>query len=245
MALFACAWTLVLAQYIAPGNVETPRERHAVNLADDIASILLVYIGGLIAAGAKETQEGDGLDVAQRVAHWLLPLVALTQVINFVAQLGAPIGGITQSTSRQTTEVIGLVLVVSGFYSVWRGASHICEKGSLLLPVIGIILILYTIPQIPGLIHIFPEASQPSELSMPKYPTNVQILILWYAVAKLLLTSALSIAIYKDAKAYKDARADPAAAVNSPTHLRALPARALTRWVLTWRSRVFTKSTTI
>jgi hypothetical protein len=218
-ALLACAWLLVLVTYVVPGDVTTPRERQAVSLASDIAAILLVYIGGLMAAGAKEAHKGQpvGLDVAQRVTQWLLPLVALSQIINFASQFGAPISGVTQSTSRQTAEVIGLVLVISGFYSIWRGTSHICEKGSLLLPVIAIILILYTIPQTLQVIRNFPEASKHSEASLPKYPKNLQIFVLWNAIAKLLLTSTLSIAIYRDAKAYTDATAAPASVVNSPT----------------------------
>lgn len=220
MALLACTWMLVLATYIAPGDIQTTRERQAVSLASDIAAILLVYIGGLIAAGAQQAHEGRpvGIDITQQVAHGLLLFVALPPAINFAlygqfGELVTEVTGITKVTSRQMAEIIGLILVIAGFYSLWRAASHICEKGSRLPFAIAIILILYVVPQVLRMIHLLPEAPQPqpSEVSTPKYPTNLQIFVLWNAVAKLLLTFTLSIAVYKDAKAYKDVRAAPAA----------------------------------
>jgi hypothetical protein len=79
MALLACVWMLVLVLYVAPEEIQTPRERQAVSIAGDIAAVLLVYIGGLLAAEAQQTPGGGpvGIARAQKAALWLLFFIAL------------------------------------------------------------------------------------------------------------------------------------------------------------------------
>jgi hypothetical protein len=203
-ALLACTWLLVLATYIAPGDIQTPRERQAVGLASDVAAVLLVYIGGLIASSAQGQQ--GGTDVAQRAAQSLLIFVAVPPAIDLLAWLGqlgpilAKLFGVPNINSRQTADVVSLILVIAGFYSVGRGAHYICgTRWPRLGSAITYILIFYAVPQVLRTIHIFP--SQPSDVSMPKYQANVQLFVLWNALAKVLLTSALSLAFYKEAEA--------------------------------------------
>lgn len=98
-----------------------------------------------------------------------------------------------------------MILIIAGFWSLWRGALHIRKtSGSKLCSAIGLILVFYLVPQVLRTIHFFPadpNVSQASEISIAKYPKNLQIFILWNSIGKVLLTFTFSLAIYRDAKA--------------------------------------------
>ena len=180
-ALLACAWMLVLAGYVAPGDTVTPAVRKIAYLASDIAAVLFVYIGGLLAAQGQETRTHPvGIAFAQKVALGLLFFVAIPPSITFPGPLGTCYSGswvllvlnrLASSAARKRG------LTIAGFYSLWRGAQHIAPQ---LSSVLALVLIWYTVPSLARTYELWGG-----------YVRSEPITLFWFTGAKLALTVVL------------------------------------------------------
>jgi hypothetical protein len=144
MALFTCAWMLVLGAYGAP---DEPR---LSDLATDLAAFLNVYIGGLLVAEAQasESRRAPGVSGLQTLAMSLLLFIALPRALEFPDQLARvtqALIGVVGLDVRQTKLIVSEAMVVIGFWALWRGARDVSKQTSQLTRALAGILICYAL----------------------------------------------------------------------------------------------------
>jgi hypothetical protein len=126
MAMFACAWMLVLGYYNSKVRGEASGE--LVNLASDLASYLLVYVGGLLVL--ETTPKGQGRRETHVVALQILALnlvlfIAAPRAIDIIA----PPGGVKLLgfSKEDATHFVSAAMVGIGFAAVGLGAWRIAS----------------------------------------------------------------------------------------------------------------------
>jgi hypothetical protein len=138
MALFACAWALVLGAYADPHRSEL------ASLARNIAAILFVYIGGLL---ASEGRNSPRVPWHEKYAMSLLFFVVVPSAITFpepATKIIQSFFGVALRPSQyQIERVVGDILNIAGFVSLSLGAMMI-QRGFLYYIFIAILL-FYTL----------------------------------------------------------------------------------------------------
>lgn len=139
MALFACAWMLVLGYYSSKVRSEPSGE--LVNLVTDLASYLLVYVGALLVleTSAKQGRRETHVVALQILALYLVLFIAAPRALDLIAP--APGGLKLLSFSKEdASHFVSAAMVVIGFAVVGLGAWQISSG----LP-LGILLVTVTI----------------------------------------------------------------------------------------------------
>lgn len=121
VALLACAWALVLGFYGARLRGEAGGELDL--LVSDVASLLLVYTGGLLILDTDD-QRGESRHVVpiQILALYLLLFIAAPKVIDIVKSPNEMLIGIS---ARAAQEVVSAILVAVAFTAIGIGAYRI------------------------------------------------------------------------------------------------------------------------
>jgi hypothetical protein len=121
MALLACAWALVLGYYGARlrGELNGDLQR----LVTDVASVLLVYTGGLLILDTS-AKRGESRHVVpiQILALYLLLFIAAPSVIDIV---GSPNGMLIGISANIAKDIVSATLVAIAFTTMGLGAYRI------------------------------------------------------------------------------------------------------------------------
>jgi hypothetical protein len=196
MALFACAWMLVLASYMDTGDLiknqpDNIKElyRTVTGVASDIAAVLLAYVGALLVAHAHAQRAGHRMDVRweQKVPLYLVFLVAIPQAISIPGPLGRLAAHFLegpQISPRHVGLIVSQILVLAGFASLARG-TYLISGLSTRFKLLASVLVLYWLMTTYRTLQIWP-GHVPSE----------QFYRLSVAAAKLAVTALLVFAIY-------------------------------------------------
>jgi hypothetical protein len=130
MALFACAWTMVEGFYRAPEEVVL------ADLTSNLASFLLVYIGGLLMLEARSTASLETKTVPlQSFGLVLLVIIVAPKEFSMSLPGGASFG----LSLEQTKAAISLAFDLASSISIALGAKEIYKRP---LPFIFLLLIL-------------------------------------------------------------------------------------------------------
>lgn len=125
MALFACAWMLVLGYYSDKVGGATSAE--LADLVSDLGAFLLVYVGGLLVLETSARgQDGDETHVVtlQILALYLLLFIAAPRALEIIAPGGVKLLGVSQQNAKY---FVSGAMVVIGFVSVGLGAWRIAS----------------------------------------------------------------------------------------------------------------------
>ncbi len=121
MALFACAWALVLGFYAARWRGDNASE--LLRLVSDIGSVLLVYTGGLLILDTTPKQgESPHVVPIQIFALYALVFLAAPRVIEIVS---SPSGALIGITPNDAKDVVSAILVAAAFTAIGIGAYRI------------------------------------------------------------------------------------------------------------------------
>jgi hypothetical protein len=183
MALLTCVWSLVMGRYIG-------RDSGTLSLfIGDIASFLLVYIGGLLAQGSG----AKTVSWLQRLALLLLLLIVLARPIDMPAQLEPFFGKLSPTQSRL---ILSLCLDLAAFLAVGFGA-HAIARGRLFVT-LAVILAAY------GCLQITSTITHWTDVDSSRPPEGI-LLISLAAFAKLAFTGVFSCIVLQ----YATSRASP------------------------------------
>lgn len=127
MALLACTWALVLGYYGAKFRAEQTDELQ--RLVSDIASVLLVYTGGLLILDTSE-KHGESKSVVpiQIFALYLLLFITAPRAIDIVS---SPTGSLFGLSTKDAKDIVSAILVAVAFIAIGLGAYRISNGISL------------------------------------------------------------------------------------------------------------------
>lgn len=189
MALLACAWVLLLGAYGArlDPNKDFTQVRPLVHLASDIASFLLVYIGGLLALEGAQGKAVGNTSWLQRVALGLLLLIVLPRQFD----LGPLKADLMPLSVEQTELAVALALALVGWLSIAFGARAVSAGWPFYALVAS--LVFYSYLNVERTIDLWWDGSTPKRMT--------PFFIYSFAAAKLVFTCIFGYIVVRHAEA--------------------------------------------
>jgi len=187
-ALLACAWALVLGYYGATlrdvtSGVQPPlSERELQSLASDVASVLLVYAGGLLILDTTP-KHGESRTVVpiQSYTLYCLLFIAVPKVIDIISAPNGTLIGISANVAR---DVVSASLVAFAFIAIGIGAYRISNGISraiflVLLAVYGVLLVYANTQCVWNACSEEPPITQPLALAFAALKIAVNLQFCW------------------------------------------------------------------